>query len=47
MTAVLTEKGNLNTEIDMCGGKMMGDMQEEDSHMTEAMHLQAKKCQGC
>lgn len=45
MTAVLTEKGNLNIEIDMHGGKMMDDVQEEDSHVNEAMHLQAKKRQ--
>lgn len=45
MTAVLTEKGNLNIDIDMHGGKMMDDVQEEDSHVTESKHLQAEKCQ--
>ena len=45
MTAVLTEKGNLNIEIDVHRGKMMDDVQEEDSHVTEAMYLQAEKCQ--
>lgn len=45
MTAVLTEKGNLNIDIDMHGGKMMDDVQEEDSHVTGAKHLQAEKCQ--